>query len=139
MYRVPVVRAVVCLCLVWSFPAFTYGAAPKVSYDRDIRPILSDKCFRCHGPDAEARQAELRLDTSEGWSEHVIVPGQPGESELVARITSDDPDVRMPPPDSNLALSAEQKELLRRWIAEGRSSRNIGRSSNYPKSSTYRR
>jgi hypothetical protein len=92
---------------------------PALSYDRDIRPILADKCFRCHGPDSEARQAELRLDTREGLLEHVVVPGQPKESELVARIFSDDDDVRMPPPESRLSLSAEQKELLRRWISEG--------------------
>jgi hypothetical protein len=118
MVRVPVARAAACLCLVWS-PAFTFGSTPRVSFDRDIRPILSDKCFRCHGPDAEARQAELRLDTREGLSEHVIVPGKPAESELVARITSDDPDVHMPPPDSKLSLSDEQKELLKHWVAEG--------------------
>ncbi|HEX2473228.1 MAG TPA: DUF1549 domain-containing protein, partial [Lacipirellulaceae bacterium] len=119
MYRLPVARTAACLCLLWSLPASTYGSTPRVSFDRDIRPILSDKCFRCHGPDAEARQAELRLDTREGLSEHVIVPGKPAESELVSRITSNDPDVRMPPPDSKIALSDEQKDLLKRWIADG--------------------
>jgi hypothetical protein len=112
-------RLFVCLLcfVVTTHPART--ATPAVSYDRDIRPILSDKCYRCHGPDAEARQAELRLDTREGIPEHVVVPGKPGESELVARITSDDPDVRMPPPDSHLTLSDGQKQLIQRWIAEG--------------------
>jgi hypothetical protein len=105
--------------LAWGAPASSDGTTPKVSFDRDIRPILSDKCFRCHGPDAEARQADLRLDTREGLTEGVIVPGKPDESELVARITSNDPEVRMPPPDSKLALSSAQHELLRRWIAEG--------------------
>jgi hypothetical protein len=116
MYRI---RVIVCICSAYCTPALLFGAAPTISYDRDIRPILSDKCFRCHGPDAQARQADLRLDTREGLSEHVIVAGKPDESELVVRITSDDPDVRMPPPDSKLALSDEQKELLKRWIAEG--------------------
>lgn len=92
---------------------------PPVSYGRDIRPILSDKCFRCHGPDAEARQADLRLDTREGLTSKVLVPGKPDKSKIVTRILSEDDDVRMPPPDSNLSLSAEQKELLRRWIVEG--------------------
>ena len=92
---------------------------PPVSYGRDIRPILSDKCFRCHGPDAESRQADLRLDTREGLASKVLAPGKPDQSEIVARIFSDDNDARMPPPDSNLSLSAEQKALLRRWISEG--------------------
>ena len=65
---------------------------PPVSYGRDIRPILSDKCYRCHGPDAEARQADLRLDTREGLASKVIVAGKPEKSELVARIFSDDDD-----------------------------------------------
>src|SRR5215204_2734705 len=77
---------------------------PPVSFGRDISPILSDKCYRCHGPDAAARQAEVRLDTREGLSKNVVVAGQPDKSELVTRIFSDDDDVRMPPPDSKLSL-----------------------------------
>ncbi|HEY3391603.1 MAG TPA: DUF1549 domain-containing protein, partial [Lacipirellulaceae bacterium] len=119
MSRISAAHAAACLYLMWSAPACTCGAAPTVSYDRDIRPILSDKCFRCHGPDAEARQADLRLDTRGGLTESVVVPGNPEESELIARITSDDADVRMPPPDSKLTLSSEQKDLLRLWIDEG--------------------
>src|SRR5262245_2136631 len=92
---------------------------PRISYDRDIRPILSDKCYRCHGPDAEAREAELRLDTREGLSAKVVIASKPDKSELIARIFSDDEDVRMPPPESKLSLSNDQKELLRRWVAEG--------------------
>ncbi|HEX3602308.1 MAG TPA: DUF1553 domain-containing protein [Lacipirellulaceae bacterium] len=92
---------------------------PPVSYGRDIGPILSDKCFRCHGPDAETRQADLRLDAREGITSKVVVPGKPDESEIVKRVFSNDDNERMPPPDSKLSLSAEQKELLRRWIAEG--------------------
>ena len=92
---------------------------PPVSYDREIRPILSDKCYRCHGPDAEARKAELRLDTRDGLASKVIVVGKPEKSELVTRIFSDDDDMRMPPPDARLSLAPQQKELLRRWIAEG--------------------
>jgi hypothetical protein len=109
------------LLLVGLLPisALAADTRPPVSFDRDIRPILSDKCFRCHGPDAQARQADLRLDAPDGIPDHVVVPGKPEESELVARIMSDDVDMRMPPPDSHLSLSAAQKELLRRWIADG--------------------
>ncbi len=115
-------RAAILLgCLWWCATARTASAVtrPPVSYDRDIRPILSDKCYRCHGPDAEARQADLRLDTREGLSSKVAVAGNPEKSELVTRIFSDDDDVRMPPPESKLTLTADQEELLRRWITEG--------------------
>jgi Protein of unknown function (DUF1553)/Protein of unknown function (DUF1549)/Planctomycete cytochrome C/Concanavalin A-like lectin/glucanases superfamily len=119
MHRISTTCAVISLCCVSMLRTPSAAAESVVSYDRDIRPILSDKCFRCHGPDAEARQADLRLDTREGLTDYAVVPGKPEESELVARITSDDPEVRMPPPESKLALSNEQKELLRRWVAEG--------------------
>src|SRR3954470_4423059 len=92
---------------------------PAVSYGRDIRPILSDKCYRCHGPDAATRKADLRLDVQNGHSRQVIAPGRPEESELARRILSNDDDERMPPPDSKVSLSPDQKDLLRRWIAEG--------------------
>lgn len=91
---------------------------PPVSFDRDIRPILSDKCYNCHGPDAGTREADLRLDTREGLLAHVVVPGKPAESEFIARIESDDEATRMPPADSNITLSPQQKETLRRWIEE---------------------
>lgn len=97
------------------------AAEKALSFDRQVRPILSDKCYPCHGPDAEAREADLRLDTQAGLLEHIVVPGQPYGGEFVARIMSDDPDVQMPPPDSKLALSDEQKRILRQWIAEGAS------------------
>ena len=90
-----------------------------IDFDRQIRPVLSDKCFRCHGPDAESRQADLRLDRRADVPEHVIVPGKPDESELVARITSDDEAEQMPPPESHLRLSDEDKTLIRQWISEG--------------------
>src|SRR5262245_52337039 len=81
--------------------AVSAGAAAP-DYDRDIRPILSDRCFFCHGPDEGRREADLRLDTFEGITASAVVPGKPDESELVARITSDDPDYQMPPPQSHL-------------------------------------
>lgn len=93
--------------------------AKAIVFDRDIQPILSDKCFSCHGPDAESRAADLRLDTYTGATELAIVPGRPGDSELVARIFSDDDEYRMPPPSANLTLSIDQKKLLRQWILEG--------------------
>jgi hypothetical protein len=91
-----------------------------VRFNRDIRPILSNNCFHCHGPDPSHREADLRLDVREAALAHkAIVPGNTAESELVARILSDDEFVQMPPPDSHKKLTAEQKSLLQRWIAEG--------------------
>jgi mono/diheme cytochrome c family protein len=97
----------------------------KISYDRDIRPILSDNCFACHGPDATKRKAKLRLDTREGaFAElrgggYAIAPGKIDDSVLVERITDDNPSHRMPPKKSGKHLTSAQIELLRRWIAEG--------------------
>ena len=101
--------------------AMLCGAArgEKPDFDRDIRPILSDKCFFCHGPDGERREAGLRLDTRDGAIESVVVAGDPESSELIARITSDDESLRMPPVESNLALTAAEKQLLHDWIAAG--------------------
>ncbi|WP_232536127.1 DUF1553 domain-containing protein [Lacipirellula parvula] len=108
-------------CLIAVAALLTGGAASgaKPDFDRDIRPILSDKCFFCHGPDGERREAELRLDTRAGAIESVVVAGDPDGSELIARITSDDESLRMPPVESNLALTAAEKQLLHDWIAAG--------------------
>ncbi|MEY3205107.1 MAG: hypothetical protein RLZZ21_1438 [Planctomycetota bacterium] len=98
------------------------------SYTRDIKGILSNRCVRCHGPDPEGRSGGgdegLRLDTFDGATADLgghaaIVPGKPGESELIARITSTDPDLVMPPPDAGQPLSEKQVDLLKRWIAAG--------------------
>ncbi len=102
------------------------AAADKISYDRQIRPILSKNCFQCHGPDDEARKAKMRLDTTENVfadreGHAVIVPGKAGESELLRRITHSDPGERMPPPEKGDALPPEQVALLRQWIDEGAS------------------
>src|SRR5271170_6903286 len=95
-------------------------------FNRDIRPLLSDRCFKCHGPDRNSRKANLRLDMREGAIARStksdgfpIVPGHPDESLLCRRIFSSDSEEMMPPPDSNLSLSAAEKQKLRRWIAEG--------------------
>jgi hypothetical protein len=98
-----------------------------VDYNYHVKPILSDRCFKCHGPDANKREAGLRLDIEEqakaelpeSPGTYAIVEGRPGRSQLFRRILSDDPDVHMPPPESNLTLSAEEKALLIRWIEEG--------------------
>ncbi len=92
-----------------------------VDFNRDIRPILSDNCFTCHGPDDQQRMAKLRLDTKEGAfaKQGVIVAGDPAKSKLVMRITSKDPNVMMPPPESGHKLTSDQVGLLKRWIEEG--------------------
>src|SRR4249919_3520326 len=103
----------------------TPAAVDRVDFTRQIRPLLSDRCFRCHGPDASRRKAKLRLDMREGafkkldkgWA--VVKPGDPSTSELVRRITTDDTDDMMPPPESKLSLTDDEKALLARWVAEG--------------------
>lgn len=104
----------------WGWASSTRGNDP--SYDRDIRPILSNYCFACHGPDDEHREADLRLDTAasamaDNGNGPAITPGDPDSSSLMDRILSTDPDVRMPPPEFEKSLSNEQVALLRRWIA----------------------
>ncbi|ADB19199.1 protein of unknown function DUF1549 [Pirellula staleyi DSM 6068] len=106
-------------------PAATAPGGKHLDFGRDIRLILSDNCFKCHGFDEKQRAAGLRLDQFEGATAALesgakaIEPGKPEASELIARILSDDPSVQMPPPESGKKLTAEQKELLRRWISEG--------------------
>jgi hypothetical protein len=92
----------------------------KVEFNRDIRPILSENCYACHGPDKNRRKAQLRLDErSSALAKQAIVPGNSDESDLVARVQSDDADEQMPPPSSHKKLSAQQKELLKKWIDQG--------------------
>lgn len=91
----------------------TVGA---VDFNREVRPILASHCFACHGPDEEAREARLRLDTSEG-ARGVVEPSD--DSELVSRLLSQDPEEVMPPPDSGHQLSASEIETLKKWVAEG--------------------
>ena len=97
---------------------FAQSPAEKVDFDRDIRPILSDRCYLCHGPDAGTREADLRLDMrDEALS--VLSPGKPDDSELLRRILSEDVDEIMPPPESNLALTQQERELMVAWIEQG--------------------
>ena len=91
---------------------------PSVDFDRDIRPILSDRCYFCHGPDSGQRQADLRLDL-EDEAMNVITPGDPDDSELIRRIFADDPDERMPPPDSKLEVTPQERELIKKWVMQG--------------------
>ncbi len=104
------------LALLWCS---TDCLAEDVDYNRDIRPILSDHCFACHGPDATHREADLRLDIEESAKESAIRPGHPEKSELVARITSNDPEQIMPPKDGGKPLSPQEIEQLTRWIQAG--------------------
>ncbi len=114
------------LCAFAGFPATQVLAEDKpIDFNRDIRPILSDNCYACHGPDANERQAGLRLDSREGAlaeldsGEKAVVPGNVEASALVARVLAADESERMPPADSGKKLSPEQVDLLKRWVAEG--------------------
>ncbi len=111
--------------MVWAAsPGRTHGAEP-LDFNRDIRPILSENCFVCHGPDTAHQEAGLRLDLRVDAIKELnsgttaIVPGKPADSELMARITTSDPDLIMPPPESDKQLTPEQVERLRQWIAQG--------------------
>lgn len=100
-------------------------AGEPLRYNRDVRPILSDHCFACHGPDKNKRDSGLRLDIREQAihpaesGDTAIVPGRPEQSQLIVRILSDDRDEKMPPPKASKILTPQQKETLKRWIAEG--------------------
>lgn len=109
-----------------SLCAAEVGPVPlKIEFNHDVRPILSENCFACHGPDKNKRKADLRLDMADGGAfvDHKgnfpIVAGKADQSELIRRITSKKSDVLMPPPESDKKLSARQKEILRRWIEQG--------------------
>ena len=95
--------------LACCFPA----VADEVDFNRHVRPILSDKCYFCHGPDEEKREADLRLDLHDGAADAIE------SGELIDRITSTDPDVMMPPPESKLVLTQQDKDTIDRWIEQG--------------------
>jgi len=102
----------------------SFSANAEIDFNRDVRPILSDRCFHCHGPDSKNQKSDLRLDTFDNATvDHAgaiaVIPGDPKGSELIARIESDDPDDLMPPADSKLKLTKEEKAILRQWIEEG--------------------
>ncbi|MHC5002996.1 MAG: DUF1553 domain-containing protein [Planctomycetota bacterium] len=121
-----------CLLAVLAVGAPAGGAGPGdgdragtlPAFNRDVRPILADRCFPCHGPDAAARRAGLRLDVRDAAvsarrGRPAIVPGRPAASELVQRVFADDPGVRMPPPESKLALGDGERAVLHAWIEAG--------------------
>ncbi|MFN9436622.1 MAG: PSD1 and planctomycete cytochrome C domain-containing protein [Planctomycetota bacterium] len=116
--------AICVVVVVMILSSIQASGEEPIRFNRDIRPILSDNCFYCHGPDRNKRQADLRLDTEAGLhgsdgNAGAIVPGTADASEMVQRILSADPDERMPPPESGKSLSQTQIQLLRRWIQEG--------------------
>lgn len=105
--------------------AYMLGVSAKaVEFNKDIRPLLSDNCFQCHGPDSASRKAGLRLDReadikADRDGERVVAPGNPDESLLIRRITTKDPDEIMPPPEIHKTISSAQVKLLRQWISDG--------------------
>ena len=126
----PVIALAVMTVAVWlALPLFSGGPSlpKKIDFNNHIRPILSDKCFACHGPDDKTRKADLRLDTKEGAfavlkdydDRYAIVPGDPEASEVAYRIFAEDTTEVMPPPEFKLTLSEYEKELIKKWIEQG--------------------
>jgi hypothetical protein len=103
----------------WLLPISVGLADEPIDFNRDVRPILSNNCFFCHGHDPSHREGDLRLDIPQSAIGTAIVPGKPDESELIARITATDADELMPPVSSNKKLTEQQQQILRRWIAQG--------------------
>src|SRR5689334_21532207 len=114
-----------CVLLALAFGLPAHADDPNPDYLRDVRPILADNCFRCHGADEQSRKAELRLDVRESAvrggdsGDPAIVPGKPDASQLIHRITSRDESEQMPPPDAKSHLTPAQIETLSKWIANG--------------------
>ncbi|MDP6355593.1 MAG: DUF1549 domain-containing protein, partial [Planctomycetota bacterium] len=105
-------------------PAQAELSTTEIDFNRDIRPVVSNKCYSCHGPDEKEREAQLRLDTPEGAfrarkGKYAIVPGKPAQSELVRRISTLDKDDLMPPPESGKKLNDRERSSLTQWIKEG--------------------
>ncbi len=118
------IASVIAIPLVALLGFTSVSRAGEIQFNRDIRPILSDKCFQCHGPDAKKREADLRLDEREpaiadlgGYA--AIVPGKPEDSEVFLRVTAPDQDDIMPPPEAKKTLSEKEIALLKQWIADG--------------------
>ncbi len=107
------------LPVLLSGASFAASSNTKVEFNRDIRPVLAAKCYACHGPDEDKREADLRLDVRAEAVKEAIKPGKPDDSEFWHRITTADPDDVMPPPSSPKQLTKAERELFRRWIAEG--------------------
>jgi hypothetical protein len=120
-----VIPMVVAAALVMAGATSSAAADPPIDFNRDIRPILSDNCFACHGPDEAQRKSGLRLDSHQTATAPArsgarpIVPGHPDQSEVVRRITAAGSDDRMPPPESNKSLTLQEITMLTQWIAQG--------------------
>ncbi len=116
-------RSLVVICASLLLPSPWANAEERtISFNQDVRPILADMCFHCHGPDAKTRKADVRLDQEQAATEGdhaVIVRGKPDESAMMQRILESDPEMVMPPPATNKKLTDAQKETLRLWIAQG--------------------
>ncbi|HZR17273.1 MAG TPA: PSD1 and planctomycete cytochrome C domain-containing protein [Verrucomicrobiae bacterium] len=121
MLAVHQLKPIVALLVLATFSTGASEATrTKIEFNRDIRPIITENCYACHGPDKNQRKAKLRLDVREIALERgAIVPGKPAESKLVEHIFASDPDELMPPAKSRKVLTEAQKELLRQWIADG--------------------
>lgn len=119
MKQISIILFAVTFCCYLAIPSNT-SSAEDITFNRDIRPILSDKCFKCHGPDEKAVDDGLRLDLRESAIEFsAIVPGKPEKSELMERVLSDDGDLQMPPPDSGKTLTTKEIATLKKWIVQG--------------------
>jgi len=108
--------------LTWALIAIFAApilAQDSIDFNNDIRPILADTCYKCHGPDEHERKADLRLDTKPGLMDHAVEPNDLDASELYQRIITDDEYSLMPPPDSGRVLTDKQKDLVKRWIEQG--------------------
>src|SRR5262245_40371347 len=109
---------------IWTLTSLAAAPPDRISFNRDVRPIMSDTCFRCHGPDRNARKADMRLDIRDEATQPTrsgrtpIVPGDPDQSEIIRRVFSTGANV-MPPKDAHKELTEAQKNVIRRWIAEG--------------------
>jgi hypothetical protein len=117
--RIPTIVVLV----FWSLTCLadpTTAQDNKIDFNRDVRPILSDNCFLCHGPAESTREADLRLDDREAAIDSgALLPGEPDDSEVIARLFADDEDILMPPPSSNKQLTEKQRNILKQWVAEG--------------------
>lgn len=127
-WSLTIILAILLICCQNEPTIVTADYVPdQVNFNFHVKPLLSDRCFSCHGPDETDRQAGLRLDIEEealkalrdNPGKYAIVPGNPRESELVHRIMSDDPGLVMPPPESGLTLTETEKEILKKWIQQG--------------------
>ena len=115
------IRSIVVFCFLF----FGVSAHAKIDFNKEIRPLMSDTCFRCHGFDAKARKGGLRLDERESAlkagrsGKTAIVPGKPEDSEIIKRIFATDETDLMPPPEAHKTFTSAQKELFRQWVKEG--------------------